>query len=216
MNFLSEEIIAYLERMNPEEPELLRKLDRETNLKVPYPNMLTGHLQGRFLAFISKMIRPESILELGTYTGYGSICLAEGLAPNGHIHTIDKNPEVEEIASRYFREAGLEDRITRHQGDAMKIIPAMQENFDLIFLDADKENYPAYLELLKGKLQPNGLLLADNTLWNGKVLHEAHSGDHETKALQEFNQMVAEDPELDSFLLPLRDGITMIRKNSEL
>lgn len=216
MNFLSEEIIGYLEKMNPNEPELLRKLDRETHLKVPFPNMLTGHLQGRFLAFISKMIRPGIILEVGTYTGYGTICLAEGLARHGHIHTIDQNPEVEEIAVRYFREAGLEDSITRHQGDARVIIPNMQDKFDLIFLDADKENYPVYLELLKGKLHPNGLLMADNTLWSGKVLSEAHPGDHETSAIREFNRRVAEDPELENFLLPLRDGITLIRKNSEL
>lgn len=211
MEFLNEDILAYLEHHCPAEPELLKKLDRETNLTVPYPNMLTGHMQGRFLSFITKLLRPQNILEVGTYTGYSAICFAEGLAPDGHIHTIDQNPEVEDIAMRYFREAELQDVITRYDGNAMEIIPEMEMEFDLIFLDADKENYPNYLGLLKDKLSPNGLLMVDNTLWNGKVLHPAHSGDQETKGIQKFNKMVKEDPELDSFLLPLRDGISMIR-----
>ncbi|MEN8226387.1 MAG: O-methyltransferase [Bacteroidota bacterium] len=211
MEFLSGDLVAYLEDHCPAEPELLKRLDRETNLTVPYPNMLTGHVQGRFLAFISKLLRPRYILEIGTYTGYSAICFAEGLAEGGHIHTIDKNPEVEEIAIRYFREAGLENVITRYEGKALEIIPKMEESFDLIFLDADKENYPEYLGICKEKLNPNGLLLVDNTLWGGKVLHKLHSGDQETKGITLFNKMVKEDPELDSFLLPLRDGITMIR-----
>jgi caffeoyl-CoA O-methyltransferase len=211
MEFLNEDILAYLEEHCPEEPELLKKLDRETNLTVPYPNMLTGHMQGRFLSFISKLLRPKKILEIGTYTGYSAICFAEGLAGDGHIHTIDNNPEVEDIAIRYFHEAGLKDTITRHEGNAMEIIAEMEGTFDLIFLDADKENYPNYYPLLKEKLSKSGLLMVDNTLWNGKVLKPAHSGDQETKGIQKFNKMVKEDPEVDSFMLPLRDGITMIR-----
>lgn len=212
MNFMNEEILSYLEDHTPAESELLRKLDRETNLTVPYPNMLTGHVQGRFLAFISQLLRPKKILEVGTYTGYSAICFAEGLARGGHIHTIDKNPEVEDIAIRYFREAGLQDIITRYQGDALEILPKLDGTFDLIFLDADKENYPGYLGILKEKLSPDGLLMIDNTLWSGKVLEKAHTGDQETQGIQKFNKMVMEDPELDSFMLPLRDGITLVRR----
>ena len=211
MSFINEDLLLYLEAHTPEEPEILKKLDRETNLTVPYPNMLTGHMQGRFLSMISKILQPRNILEIGTYTGYSAICFAEGLAKGGQIHTIDKNPELEEIAKRYFHEAGLGNVIIRHQGDALEIIPELQGSFDLIYLDADKENYPVYLPLLKHKLGKNGLLMADNTLWSGKVLRKAHPGDRETKGIQEFNSMVVDDHELDSFLLPLRDGITMIR-----
>jgi len=211
MEFLNEAILAYLEEHCPGEPELLNRLDRETNLTVPYPNMLTGHMQGRFLAFISKMLKPQNVLEVGTYTGYSAICFAEGLAKAGVIHTIDKNPEVEDIAIRYFKEAGLENVIKRYQGNALEIIPDMNEQFDLIFLDADKENYPNYLPLLKEKLAHQGLLMIDNTLWSGKVLKKAPSGDFETQGIQQLNKMILEDPELDSFLLPLRDGISMVR-----
>lgn len=215
MNFLNEELIAYLEDHCPQEPELLNKLDRETNLTVPYPNMLTGHVQGRFLSFISKLLMPGSILEIGTYTGYSAICLAEGLADKGRLHTIDMNPEVEEIAGRYFREAGLQEVIVQYSGNALDIIPTMEETFDIIFIDADKEHYPDYLELALGKLNPRGLIMADNTLWGGKVMRKPQPGDHETHGIIKFNKMVKEDPELDSFLLPLRDGITLIRKKSD-
>jgi caffeoyl-CoA O-methyltransferase len=211
MEFLNEDILAYLQEHCPPEPELLGKLDRETNLRVPYPNMLTGHMQGRLLAFISKLLMPRRILEIGTYTGYSAICLAEGLQAGGVLHTIDRNEEVEEIAIRYFREAGLSDSITRHQGDALRIIPELDGNFNLIFLDADKENYPQYLPLLKRKLAPGGLLMADNTLWGGKVLQKARPGDAETTGINAFNRMVKDDPELDHFIIPLRDGITLIR-----
>ena len=211
MEFLNEEILAYLEQHCPEEPELLKQLDRETHLTIPYPNMLTGHMQGRFLSFISKLLRPVNVLEIGTYTAYSAICFAEGLATGGSIHTIDKNPEVEEIAKRYIRKAGLTESIITHQGNALEIIPSLEQKFDLIFLDADKENYPNYLPMLKDKLIPTGLLMVDNTLWNGKVLKKAHSGDQETRGIQDLNTMVKEDPELDSFMLPLRDGLTLIR-----
>jgi predicted O-methyltransferase YrrM len=214
MEILNEEFIAYLEDHCPKEPELLHRLNRETNLTVPYPNMLTGHVEGRFLAFVSKLLRPKKILEIGTYTGYSAICLAEGMQAEGHLHTIDLNPELEDICMRYFREAGLTDVITRHQGNALEIIPEMDDAFDLIFLDADKENYPHYLGLLKDKLSPSGLLMVDNTLWSGKVLRKLHSGDQETKGIIAFNDMVNNDPELDAFLLPLRDGISLIRLNT--
>ena len=211
MEFINENILAYLEHHCQAEPELLNKLDRETNLTVPYPNMLTGHVQGRFLSFISKLLRPESILEIGTYTGYSAICLAEGLVKGGQLHTIDMNPEVEDIATRYILEAGLEGVVIQHQGNATDIIPVLKETFDIIFLDADKENYPEYLGICKAKLSPNGMLLVDNTLWDGKVLHRPHPGDQETTGIVKFNEMVKEDPELDYFMLPLRDGLTMIR-----
>ena len=211
MNFPSEEILEYIEKLSPEEPDLLKKLDRETNLNVLMPTMLTGHVQGRFLAFMSRLLRPARILEVGTYTGYSAICFAEGLKEGGVIHTIDINDELEEIALRYFKEAGLQDIIKRIQGDAMEVIPKLEGKYDLIFLDADKENYPNYLPMLKERLSENGLLMIDNTLWSGKVLEPAHSGDRETLGIQKLNKMVADDPDLESFLLPMRDGVTLIR-----
>lgn len=211
MEFMSDGILEYLDGHCQPEPALLRKLDRETNLKVPYPNMLTGHLQGRFLAFISSLMKPRNILEIGTYTGYSALCLAEGLAKEGHLLTLDNNPEVEDIALRYFREAGLERSISRRQGNALEIIPTLNEKFDLIYLDANKENYPEYLSLLKEKLSVNGLMMADNTLWSGKVLEQGHPGDQETNGIKTFNRMVKDDPAIDALILPLRDGITLIR-----
>jgi caffeoyl-CoA O-methyltransferase len=211
MEFVNEDILAYISGHIPEEPELLRRLDRETHLKVPYPNMLSGHILGRFLAFISKILQPDSILEIGTYTGYSAICLSEGLASGGQLTTIDNNPEVEDIALRYFREAGMEDVIIPRRGDAIEIIPALRGPFDLVFLDADKENYPRYYKLLKKKLHPDGLMMIDNTLWSGKVLEDAHSGDPETRGIQQLNDMISKDPEMEAFLLPLRDGLTIAR-----
>lgn len=211
MSFLPEEFNKYIEGLMPTEPEILNKLDRETNLKVPYPNMLTGHVQGRFLAFMSRLLQPGRILEVGTYTGYSAICLAEGLSDGGEIITIDKNPEVAEIALRYFKEAGLENVITRLEGNALEIIPTLEGTFDLAFLDADKENYPEYLGIVLNKLSPGGLLMIDNTLWGGKVLRPAHSGDLETQGIQKLNKMLSENPKLESFLIPLRDGITLVR-----
>ena len=211
MSFLPEEFNKYIEGLMPTEPEILNKLDRETNLKVPYPNMLTGHVQGRFLAFMSRLLQPGRILEVGTYTGYSAICLAEGLSDGGEIITIDKNPEVAEIALRYFKEAGLGNVITRLEGNALEIIPTLEGTFDLAFLDADKENYPEYLGIVLNKLSPGGLLMIDNTLWGGKVLRPAHSGDLETQGIQKLNKMLSENPKLESFLIPLRDGITLVR-----
>jgi predicted O-methyltransferase YrrM len=211
MSFLPEEFNEYIEGLLPPEAETLHKLDRETNLKVPYPNMLTGHVQGRFLAFMSRLLRPKRILEIGTYTGYSAICLAEGLAEKGELITIDKNPEVAGIAVRYFEQAGLGNVITRIEGDALEIIPSLEGTFDLVFLDADKENYPEYLDIVLEKLSPGGLIMIDNTLWGGKVLRPAHSGDRETEGIQKLNKMLSEDPKLESFLLPLRDGITLVR-----
>lgn len=212
MSFLPEEFNEYIEGFLSAEPGILKKLDRETNLKVPYPNMLTGHVQGRFLAFMSRMLQPARILEVGTYTGYSAICLAEGLAEGGELITIDKNPEIAEIALRYFKESKLENTITRIEGNALEIIPALEGLFDLIFLDADKENYPEYLDIVMEKLSPHGLLMIDNTLWGGKVLHPAHPGDSETQGIQKLNKMLSEDPKLESYLLPLRDGITLVRR----
>jgi len=211
MSFLPEEFNEYIEGLLPPESETLHKLDRETNLKVPYPNMLTGHVQGRFLAFMSRLLQPGRILEVGTYTGYSAICLAEGLLDGGEIITIDKNPEVAEIALRYFKEAGLGNVITRLEGNALEIIPTLEGTFDLAFLDADKENYPEYLGIVLNKLSPGGLLMIDNTLWGGKVLRPVHSGDLETQGIQKLNKMLSENPKLESFLIPLRDGITLVR-----
>ncbi len=174
------------------------------------PRMLSGHHQGRFLAFISKLLRPQYILEIGTYTGYGTLCLAEGLRDDGVIHTIDYNEELADIQLRYFRRSAYADRIIRHTGDAREIIPGLTEKFDLIFLDADKLNYPHYYDLLKSKVHPGSLLIADNVLWSGKVLDEKFQ-DKDTAGLREFNRRVHRDPEVEHILLPLRDGLMMLR-----
>lgn len=210
-NFINKDILEYSEKYSQQEPEILKELNRETHLKVLNPRMLSGFFQGRLLSIISKLIKPKKVLEIGTYTGYSAICIAEGMNKNGIIHTIDKNEELNIIQKKYFKKSGLEDNIIQYNGCALDIIPKIEEKFDLIFIDADKENYINYFNLVIDKLNNNGVILADNVLWSGKVIN---SEDHDltTNVLREFNRMVNNDNRVETILLPIRDGISIIRK----
>lgn len=210
MDLIDEKLQAYSEDHTTEESALLDKINRETHLSVLMPRMLSGHLQGRLLSMISKMLRPKCILEIGTYTGYSALCLAEGLAPEGKLITIDINEELEKKVRRYFDEAGCADRIEYHIGDALQLIPKLDGPFDLVFIDADKENYAAYFDLVIDKVATGGIILADNVLWSGKVLNDKQ--DKDTRAITAFNNKVHEDPRVENLLLPVRDGIMMMRK----
>lgn len=190
------------------ESAVLNKLERKTHLEVMRPQMLSGYLQGQFLAFFSRMKQPKRILEIGTYTAYSAICLAQGLAENGILHTIDVNKELEAIATQFIQEAGLAEKVIQHQGDAMKIVPSLDENWDLIFLDADKINYSNYYDLLVPKLKPGAIIIADNVLWHGKVAEG--SREKRASALALFNQKVMDDSRVNNVLLPLRDGLMLI------
>ena len=212
MHFISEELDDYVVRHSSEEPELLQKLGRETFQKVLQPRMLSGHYQGRLLSMISKIARPASVLEIGTYTGYSALSLAEGLAPGGKIHTIDVNEELFDFQKRYFELSGYSDRIVQYLGDATEIIPTLHFEFDLVFIDADKPNYPKYLDLIIDKLVPGGLILSDNVLWSGKVLEKVKEDDESTLALQKYNKLLATHPQLETLMLPIRDGLTISRK----
>jgi caffeoyl-CoA O-methyltransferase len=206
------DILKYAEEHSSPEPDLLKELNRETHVKMVYPRMLSGHLQGRLLSMISRMVRPERILEIGTFTGYSAICLAEGLNEIGQLHCIEINPEFEEIILKYFRKASISDMISLHIGDARKIIPEMDEVFDIVFLDADKEQYTEYYKLVFDKVRPGGYILADNVLWGGKVLNKESVKDKETEGIKEFNNFVMNDSRVEQILLPFRDGIMVIRK----
>jgi predicted O-methyltransferase YrrM len=208
----NEKLDEYLINHSEKEPELLRSLNRETNLKVLQPRMISGAYQGRLLSLISKIINPKKILEIGTFTGYSTLCLAEGLDKNGQIHTIDVNEELYDLQRKYFKKSPFNDNITQHLGNALDIIPKLDQEFDLIFLDADKINYPKYLELLINKLKKGGVLLSDNVLWDGKVLNEIPQNDISTKAIVEYNRLLNNKLEMDSVILPIRDGITISRK----
>ena len=208
----NEKLDEYLINHSEKEPELLRSLNRETNLKVLQPRMISGAYQGRLLSLISKIINPKKILEIGTFTGYSTLCLAEGLDKNGQIHTIDVNEELYDIQRKYFKKSPFNDNITQHLGNALYIIPKLDQEFDLIFLDADKINYPKYLELLINKLKKGGVLLSDNVLWDCKVLNEIPQNDISTKAIVEYNRLLNNKLEMDSVILPIRDGITISRK----
>lgn len=209
MDFLPEKVDEYIEKMTSDEPAVLKKLNRETHAKVLRPRMLSGHLQGRVLSMFSKMIRPKYILEIGTYTGYAANCMAEGLQEGGELHTIDINEELEDMIRRYISEAGNEDKIHVHIGNALEIIPDLDYDFDLVFIDADKENYSAYYDLLIEKMKPGSYILADNVLWSGKVVEEVL--DAETKALKDFSRKVMEDVRVENVLLPIRDGLMLVR-----
>ena len=210
MEFISEKIAEYLLQNSEKEPEILSKLNKETHQKILQPRMLSGHLQGRFLSLISKIKSPFHILEIGTYTGYGTICLAEGLATNGKIFTIDRNEELINIQNKYFEESGNRDRIVQLTGSATEILMDLDENFDLIFIDADKENYIKYFEIVSKKLNPNGIIISDNVLWSGKVVEES-DGDEETNTLKKFNSFLSKDERFETIILPLRDGISISR-----
>ena len=210
MDFISEKIAEYLSQNSEKEPEILSKLNRETHQKVLQPRMLSGHIQGRFLSLISKIKSPLYILEIGTYTGYGTLCLAEGLAAEGKIFTIDRNEELLKIQNKYFEESGNRDRIVQLTGNAIDILDNLNQTFDLIFIDADKENYVKYFQLVSEKLNPNGLIISDNVLWSGKVV-EGDNDDEETNTLKKFNRILNEDKKFETVILPLRDGISISR-----
>lgn len=212
MDFLPENISNYSDQHTSNESDLLYRLNRETHLNVLQPRMLSGHLQGRTLSMLSKMMRPKNILEIGTYTGYSALCLAEGLAPDGTLHTIDINEELETISNKYFKDSPYSDQIQQHIGNALEIIPALSVDFDLIFIDADKENYLNYYKLLIEKVKPGTVLIADNVLWSGKVTEKAKPKDIETIALQEFNTAIQNDERVENILFPIRDGLMIIRK----
>ncbi len=212
MNFLPEDLDNYINLHCEEEPELLKELNHETWEKVINPRMLSGHVQGRVLSMISHMIKPLNILEIGTYTGYSAICLAEGLEQNGTIDTIDINEELESIAKKYFVKAGIENKINSWFGDAKNIIPTLNKKYDLVFIDADKINYSVYFDLVFDKINVGGFIIVDNVLWSGKVIQELKPEDMDTKAIVTFNEKIQEDKRVQNVILPVRDGLMMIRK----
>ncbi len=211
MDFLPPDIEQYVQEHSTEEMQILQELARETHAKVLRPRMLSGHIQGLFLQMISKLIRPERILEIGTYTGYSAICLAQGLNENGILHTIDINDELESIIRKYFDKTGLANKISLHIGNALNIIPSLKETWDLVFIDADKENYLNYYNLVFNQVKHGGWIIADNVLWSGKVV-DANEDDLETRAIRQFNEFIHADERVEHLLLPLRDGLMMIRK----
>jgi predicted O-methyltransferase YrrM len=210
MEILNQQLQRYAEQHTTPESDLLKRINRDTHANVLMPRMLSGHLQGRVLSMISHMIRPKTILEIGTYTGYSALCLAEGLADGGKLITIDKNEELEEKVKEYFET--FRDQIDYRIGNALDILPSLTELFDLVFIDADKSNYPKYFDLVIEKVRPGGLILADNVLWSGRVLDQRP--DTDTKAIISFNEKIQDDKRVENVLLPIRDGIMMIRKLS--
>jgi predicted O-methyltransferase YrrM len=211
MELLSEELTNYLENSCEPENDLLKHINMETHLKVSMPRMLSGHYQGRLLSMISKMISPERILEIGTFTGYATLCLAEGLRENGRIHTIDINMELEDMVRSNFKRSDLNSKIIYQIGDAKAIIPSLNETFDLVFIDADKKNNATYYDMIIDKVRPGGLILVDNVLWSGKVLEQGAS-DQKTAFISKFNEMVSADLRVEKLILPVRDGLFLIRK----
>ncbi len=206
------QIKDYILAHSSPEPEVLQKLFRETWVKIYAPQMISGHEQGSLLRMISQMINPRHILEIGTFTGYSAICLAAGLQEGGKLHTIELNSELEEIATRYFLEAGLSDKIIQHFGDARQIIPTLDIKFGLVFIDAGKEHYIEFYELAMEKLRSGGFILADNALWYGKVADQAVLNDKDTDSIRKFNIHVKNDPRVENLILPVRDGLMLIRK----
>lgn len=207
----SEEINTYVEQHSQEEPELLKKLNRETWQKMIAPRMLSGHLQGRVLSMLSKLIQPKNILEIGTYTGYSALCLAEGMQPDGKLHTIDVNEELYDFQRRYFDSSEFGNKIIQYLGNALDIIPSIDATFDLVFIDADKSNYPNYLSLILPKLKSGSVILSDNVLWSGKVVEEVKPDDVDTHALLQYNQLLNHHPQLETVILPIRDGLSIAR-----
>ncbi|MGM0636474.1 MAG: O-methyltransferase [Bacteroidota bacterium] len=211
MDFLPDEINKYVDEHSQKEPEILAELNRETWQKVLQPRMLSGHYQGRVLSLLSKLINPKNILEIGTYTGYSAICLAEGIQKDGKLHTIDKNEELAPLQNKYFEKSGYRKHIVQHIGNALDIIPNLTDQFDLVFIDADKSNYPNYLDLILPKMKSGSVILSDNVLWSGKVLEETQKNDADTAALKIYNKKLNEDDRLETVILPIRDGLTLSR-----
>ena len=211
MHFLPDNIDNYAIAHSQEEPIILKELSKETWQKVLNPRMLSGAFQGRVLSMISKLIQPKSILEIGTYTGYSALCLAEGLDKDGMIYTIDKNEELEELQHSYFQKSDYNNQIKQFIGNAIDIIPTIDKKFDLVFIDADKSNYLNYFDLIIEKMNTGGVILSDNVLWSGKVVEKLHPKDIDTKILLEYNNKLNEDKRLETVLLPIRDGLTISR-----
>jgi len=205
----------YISNHTSPEEDYLWELDRETHQKVLHPRMLSGYLQGQILSMISCMIRPKNILEIGTFTGYSALCLAKGMDEGGQLHTIEIDDELETLAKKYFLKSGMADRIIQHVGDALKIIPTIKESFDLVFIDADKREYCNYYHLIFDRIPVGGFLLADNVLWDGKVIDPEAAGEEQTRGILEFNDLVKNDPRVRNVILPVRDGIMMVQKVTE-
>jgi caffeoyl-CoA O-methyltransferase len=211
MDFISEKLTEYISKNSNIEPEILARLNQETHQKILKPRMLSGHIQGRFLSMLSKMKSPSTILEIGTYTGYGTLCLLEGLKEDGKIFTIDRNEELLKIQNKYFEESGKRDKIIQLTGNAKEILNDLNEMYDLVFIDADKENYIEYFKQVSGRLNKNGIIISDNVLWSGKVLDSSLEKDEETNALVNFNKILNEDKRFETVILPLRDGLSISR-----
>lgn len=210
MEFLDKDLTDYVEQHTSPETELLKKINRDTHANVLMPRMLSGHLQGRILATFSHMIRPKAVLEIGTYTGYSALCLAEGLQEGGELHTIDINEELEDKVRDFFAESAFAAAIHYHIGNALEIIPALQQQWDLVFIDADKINYAAYYDLVLPAVRAGGFIIADNVLWSGKVTGD--KTDKDTGAIRAFNKKVQDDERVENVLFPVRDGLMVVRK----
>ncbi len=211
MHFLSTLLETYISDNSQQEPDILKALTRETHLKVIQPRMLTGHFQGRVLSLLSKIVNPKYILEIGTYTGYSALCLAEGLQKQGELHTIDVNAELYDIQRKYFNKSRLGKQIIQHTGNALELVPKINQTFDLIFIDAEKKDYLNYLDVILPKTRPGTVILSDNVLWSGKVISKLDPKDQTTKILLEYNKKLKEHPLLDTVLMPIRDGLTLSR-----
>ena len=211
MHFISYELEDYIEQHSEKEPQLLADLNKETYQKILLPRMLSGHFQGRVLSMLSKLIRPVNVLEIGTYTGYSALCLCEGMQDNGQLHTIDIKEELVDFQRKHFDKSPWGRQIVQHLGEAVAIIPNLDMKFDLVFIDADKENYINYFEMIVPKMNKGGIILSDNVLWSGKVLEPLQKNDLSTKILLEYNQLLKNDPRVETVLLPIRDGLTVSR-----
>ena len=211
MHFISQELEDYIEHHSEKEPQHLAALNKETYQKILLPRMLSGHFQGRVLSMLAKLIRPVNILEIGTYTGYSALCLCEGMQENGQLHTIDIKEELIDFQRKHFDKSPWGNQIVQHLGEAIDIIPDLNLKFDLVFIDADKENYINYFEMIVPKMNKGGIILSDNVLWSGKVLEPLQKNDLSTKILLEYNQLLNNDPRVETVLLPIRDGLTVSR-----
>ena len=211
MDFIDKKIMEYTINNSENEPELLKELTKETYQKILQPRMLSGHPQGRILSLLSKIIKPKRILEIGTYTGYGTICLAEGLSDDGKIITIDKNEEIIDFQNKYFEKSGYRDKIIQLNGEALDLIETLDDDYDIVFLDADKENYINYYKAVSDKIVKGGILITDNVLWSGKVLEPSKSSDIETEILNKFNQLLKNDKKFETVIIPIRDGVSISR-----
>lgn len=212
MHFIPQKLDDYVVIHSEDEPELLKQLTRETHQKILQPRMLSGHYQGRVLSLISKLVNPKNILEIGTYTGYSALCLAEGIQESGELHTIDINEELFDFQRKYFDKSEYGKHIHQHLGNALEIIPKLNLTFDLIFIDADKENYSNYFNVVIDKLNSGGIILSDNVLWSGKVIEKVDDKDIDTKGVLEFNTLLKNDSRVETIILPIRDGLSISRK----